>query len=711
RVARSEVRLAEARRRAEEREIARKREAEERATEHRQTVLALNDQRSAVGLNRTEEARDWLFTAEVATALQISEDQVRRAGDHGDLAFTSIDRPRRGTYRRYDLDLVVHLAAEPPPWLTAVRSRRESRLTAKRERREQADGAVTAGMPIRQVAPERVVAHLGPTNSGKTHDALAALAAAGRGAYAAPLRMLAYEAYERLTALLGEGAVGLVTGEERINDPAPILCCTAEMAPMRGDLLVLDEVQWAADPERGWAWTRLLAGAAYREIRLAGAPDALPLVQAAFPGAEVVLHDRLCPLQVADRPFTVESVPDKAVVVAFSRKAVMHLAGLLSGSGRAVAVLYGAMPPDLRRHEIGRFVDGDAQVMVATDVIGHGINLPVSHVIFAETQKFDGVSRRSLVPAEAAQIAGRAGRYGYEPVGTVGWLQGVPGFQADSAIVAKVSRPTVDVGNGVWGFSRVTRGKLGPSLDQLGAARAEDLDRHLEAWGRAARSFAKDHPWVEVASIDPLRARLAVVSRAVRLARLDVETAWRLARAPFDATNDDAWALARCAQALVDAVSLRDLVYQGRLARVDLEEAERLGRMASGLRWFTLAFPGAGAIDYEDARSFEVACSERAAQLLDKAVRKGIRRCVTCGAVCAPWFSECDSCHNEYRWDHDDYGDYGDTWIPPRKSRRQSEPKKADPAVQAAKREREEAKKAHTEALDAEIALVAAGDP
>jgi ATP-dependent RNA helicase SUPV3L1/SUV3 len=107
---------------------------------------------------------------------------------------------------------------------------------------------------------------LGPTNSGKTHDALELLATAGQGCYSAPLRMLAQEAYERLTARLGESKVGLITGEEEVNPDAAVVCCTAEMARMSGRVLVIDEGHWVADPERGWAWARLYAAAEYDQI-------------------------------------------------------------------------------------------------------------------------------------------------------------------------------------------------------------------------------------------------------------------------------------------------------------------------------------------------------------------------------------------------------------------------------------------------------------
>ena len=158
---------------------------------------------------------------------------------------------------------------------------------------------------------------------------------------------------------LGAEQVGLVTGEERINDGAPIICCTVEMAPSSGDVLVLDEVQWADDEERGSAWTRLLLAGEYRHIRVLGALDALPLVEHAFPQAELRVFERKLPLEwVGER--MLRSVTPGTVVVAFSRKAVLALAGEVHRlrPGR-VAVLYGAMPLASRREEIDRFLDGE----------------------------------------------------------------------------------------------------------------------------------------------------------------------------------------------------------------------------------------------------------------------------------------------------------------------------------------------------------------
>ena len=253
-----------------------------------------------------------------------------------------------------------------------------------------------------------MIAHLGPTNSGKTHDALRFLVENGRGVYAAPLRMLAQEAHRRLAAEVGEDKVGLVTGEERVNPDAPIICCTAEMAPMHGETLVLDEVQWAEDEERGSAWTRLMLGGEYRHILLLGAVEALPLVRHAFPQVEVRFFERKAPLDWLGRR-GIAGLGPGTVVVAFSRRAVIGLAGELNQfhPGK-VAVLYGAMPLASRREEIDRFISGAAEVCAATDVLGHGVNLPCETLLFAETDKFDG--RRAPRPRVVGDRADRGPR-------------------------------------------------------------------------------------------------------------------------------------------------------------------------------------------------------------------------------------------------------------------------------------------------------------
>ena len=497
--------------------------------------------------------------------------------------------------------------------------------------------------------PERVVAHLGPTNSGKTHAALDELAAAAGGVYAGPLRMLAQEAHRRLGARLGEERVGLVTGEERVNERASVVCSTVEMAPSRGELLVLDEVQWADDEERGSAWTRLLLAGEYRQILLLGALDALPLVRRAFPDAELKVFERKLPLEwVGER--TLRSLTPGTVVVAFSRRAVLALAGDVNRThpGR-VAVLYGAMPLASRREEIERFLSGAADVCVATDVLGHGVNLPCETLLFAETTKFDGKERRTLLPWELAQIAGRAGRFGLVERGQVGVLAGLGWGETDPDVVRSALEPHVPLPGGYWGYRVVDEARIRPRLSDLAVTDPADLDAALVAWHRiAVREWAFES-WLAVESLQPLRLRLDAVQRRLRERgrRLSLEDMWTLVNAPVD--EDGLELLATLALALAGDRNARPqlnfLLDTGRLRGASLEDAEQAGREASILRWFALQYPDVGGVSIERAAALEEAAAERVVARLRLEVESPtIGRCRSCGRSCPPWFPLCDRC-------------------------------------------------------------------
>jgi ATP-dependent RNA helicase SUPV3L1/SUV3 len=512
-----------------------------------------------------------------------------------------------------------------------------------------AERGIEIVLPERRVEPETVVAHLGPTNSGKTYHALEFLKEQGRGVYAGPLRMLAQEAHRRLAAELGEEHVGLVTGEERVNEHAPIICCTVEMAPSSGEVLVLDEVQWADDEERGSAWTRLLLAGDYRHILLLGALDAEPLVRHAFPDAEIKVFQRKLPLEfVGER--ALRSVTPGTVLVAFSRKAVLALAGEANRlrPGR-IAVLYGAMPLASRREEIDRFLAGSAEVCVATDVLGHGVNLPCETLLFAETTKFDGQERRDLLPWELAQIAGRAGRFGLVDRGHVGVLTGVAWASADPTLVETALVPHVELPSGAWGYRIVDEARIRPRLDDLGVDDPRDLDGALAAWHRVATREWAYESWLAVESLSPIRGRLGAVQRRLRerSRRLSLEDTWKLINAPID--EDNAELLATLALAIAGDTAQRSLLAflldPARLRDSSLEEAEQAGRIAAILRWFALQYPGVGGVTIEGAAALETAAAARVvARLRVEVSDPTLGRCRSCGKTCAPWFPLCDRC-------------------------------------------------------------------
>jgi ATP-dependent RNA helicase SUPV3L1/SUV3 len=308
-------------------------------------------------------------------------------------------------------------------------------------------------------------------------------------------------------------------------------------------------------------------------------------------------------------------------------------------------VLYGAMPVAARRHQIEQFISGATEVLVSTDVLGHGVNLPCRAVIFAETTKFDGTERRDLLGWEVAQIAGRAGRFGLHEDGAVGWLTGLDWLRPDGRVVGLGLRPMAGVGPGgeTPAYRRLTRAQLGPARGDLRTVPPHRWPDALEAWSRAAHAAVKDAGWLRTAPVAPIRDRLLVVGPQ-RLRRLSPDDAWSLALAPVDA-GDQGELLVRLADALITGHSLADLVDRTGLAAAPIETAEALSARAAILRWFTRRHPGAGRIVSAEADALEAAASARVIELVPAAIEgTGAGRCVDCGRDAAPWFSRCDAC-------------------------------------------------------------------
>lgn len=279
--------------------------------------------------------------------------------------------------------------------------------------------------PVARRLNRQVHFRVGPTNSGKTHDALEALKAAKSGLYLAPLRLLALEIRDRLVA--SGVPCNLVTGEERdIMPGAQHTACTVEMLPADTpvEVAVLDEIQMLQDPGRGWAWTAALVGAPAKTLYVCGDESVLSLCQrlVASMGERQWTRKltRKTALSVEQAPVArLAQIQAGDAVVAFSRRDVLSLSARLRDQGLKVATLYSALVPEVRRAEAARFSSGEASVVVSTDVISMGLNLPIRRVVFSTSQKFDGTQVRPLTPSEVRQIAGRAGRYGLYPEGFV----------------------------------------------------------------------------------------------------------------------------------------------------------------------------------------------------------------------------------------------------------------------------------------------------
>ena len=280
--------------------------------------------------------------------------------------------------------------------------------------------------PLARLLNREIIFHVGPTNSGKTYEALQALEHADTGYYLAPLRLLALEGYENLKAK-GIG-VSLITGEEEIIDEESThISSTIEMmnASVEVDVCVIDEIQMISDRDRGWAWANALIGVPAKKIILTGSIDVLNAVIELCEYLEEPLtikhFERKNELKLLEYPTPIKEIEAGTAIVAFSRRDVLGLRQQLS-QRYEVSVVYGNLSPEVRREEAKRFREGKSQILVATDAIAMGLNLPIKTLLFSKDNKFDGLRRRELLPTEVAQISGRAGRYGLEEVGYIGAL-------------------------------------------------------------------------------------------------------------------------------------------------------------------------------------------------------------------------------------------------------------------------------------------------
>lgn len=436
----------------------------------------------------------------------------------------------------------------------------------------------------------KLIAVLGPTNSGKTHDAFERLATASSGVYLGPLRLLALEAFTRLNEEFGVRA-SLVTGEERrIVEGSRVTASTIEMLdPTREvDVAVIDEIQMLSDPDRGWAWTQGVVGANAREVWLLGALSAESAIVALAARLglplEIRYKTRKHPLVVgqalASNPAGAlrRAKPGDAFIV-FSRRDALNLRDDLLGLGKSVACIYGALSPEVREREAHRFADGDADVLVATDAIGMGLNLPIQRVVFTAVQKYDGVKRGELSVSLLQQIGGRAGRFGHrDEEGVVAGL--TPSEHGVVVALMKATQQRVEPS----GF-QITAGTayLEQIAEMSGDSRLEALLSlfllHADCGDGFFTPFVPDEQLVRAAQLD-------------RLKKLSLPLKHVFSMAPMASQNET-----------IDGV-WRGWAYaanQGKRIRLDflpdsarkasLEEAETTVRLLAAYRWFGYRLP------------------------------------------------------------------------------------------------------------------------
>lgn len=493
--------------------------------------------------------------------------------------------------------------------------------------------------PVARSMKRKVVAWLGPTNSGKTHQAVLALRDADSGMYLGPLRLLALEQRDRLVEL--GRPCSLITGEERDLASSTHSARTVEMTDFstRQAVCVLDEIQLAFDRDRGWAWVAAYCGVAAETLYVTGPRSAEPVIrrlaELCGDALEVNYRERQGTLEY-EGVIDWRRVPPRSAVIGFSRTMVLELKAMFESRGLRVAVIYGSLSPEVRRNEARRFREGEADIVCATDAIGLGLNLPLDRVIFYETDKFDGEINRRLEPSEMVQIAGRAGR----GPGATGWVAAFSARDArrvEAALAEPQRTPPLDLlpAAPTTMHIRAIANHLG--LDRLGPI--------LEFF-RTRLTFPEGTFFPDVQE-DVLAAAELVDTYAPSL---PVEQRYALACTPLDL--DEHLFRSTFAEWLELLDAGKTVAFPRRLdAGGGLESLEETLKLTTVYRWLALKFPDAFT---DGARVDEIrrAATEQTQAILRKHWgQQGMtrRECARCGRALLPTspYRTCRECHAE----------------------------------------------------------------
>ncbi|KAI3704365.1 hypothetical protein L1987_74583 [Smallanthus sonchifolius] len=276
--------------------------------------------------------------------------------------------------------------------------------------------------PFARAIKRKIIYHCGPTNSGKTYNALQRFMEAKKGIYCSPLRLLAMEVFDKVNAL---GVYcSLLTGQEKKYVPfGNHTACTVEMVSTEElyEVAVIDEIQMMSDVYRGYAWTRALLGLQADEIHLCGDPSVLDIVRKICQetGDELIEnhYERFKPLVVEAKTLLgdIRNVRSGDCVVAFSRREIFEVKlAIEKHTNHKCCVIYGALPPETRRHQANLFNEqgNEYDILVASDAVGMGLNLNIRRVVFYSLSKYNGDKIVPVPASQVKQIAGRAGRRG-----------------------------------------------------------------------------------------------------------------------------------------------------------------------------------------------------------------------------------------------------------------------------------------------------------
>ena len=261
---------------------------------------------------------------------------------------------------------------------------------------------------------QRIIAILGPTNTGKTHVAIEKMLEFDSGIFGLPLRLLAREVYDKCVDKVGVEKVALITGEEKIIPSiASYFICTVESMPKdkQVDFVAIDEIQMCSDRERGHIFTeRMLESRGTKLTMFLGSQVMENIIGELVEGVEFEKKERFSKLSYSGIK-KISRLDRKVAIIAFSIEEVYAIAELVRRQKGGAAVIMGSLSPKTRNSQVGLYQSGDVDYLIATDAIGMGLNMDINEIYFSNLKKFDGKKTRRLNLIEMSQIAGRAGRY------------------------------------------------------------------------------------------------------------------------------------------------------------------------------------------------------------------------------------------------------------------------------------------------------------
>ena len=261
---------------------------------------------------------------------------------------------------------------------------------------------------------EKIIALLGPTNTGKTYIAIEKMLKHKTGIFGLPLRLLAREVYDKCVHKVGVEKVALITGEEKIIPPtATYFICTVESMPKdkKVEFIAIDEIQMCADRERGHIFTeRLLETRGTKLTMFLGSQVMQNIINELVPEVEFEKKERFSNLSYSGIK-KISRLDRKVAIIAFSIEEVYAIAELVRRQKGGAAVIMGSLSPKTRNSQVGLYQSGDVDFLIATDAIGMGLNMDINEIYFSNLKKFDGKKTRRLNVIEMSQIAGRAGRF------------------------------------------------------------------------------------------------------------------------------------------------------------------------------------------------------------------------------------------------------------------------------------------------------------